>query len=281
MYVMVIRKEQIVILAKNLTKMEETKTEISGIETLPEAKNWLKEIGTTIPIISLFVAFLGIIKTYLFYNHFKIEIGNYIGLSELTSLIIYDIVRILPYTITVALMFTGGEKIITNFKKKADKKVDEKKKVNTPKKVDENELVNNIALILGLLFIVALLAYFIYLITKSSSIMVIPMFFLMIASIFIGIKIPHLALLMQILFVGLVLLLFGFLEFEIYDIEHKKYLGTVISTKDNTYITSDSSYYVGKTASFVFIHNKYDSSNTIIPAEEIKLMKIKINEKKK
>lgn len=281
MYVMVIMKEQIVILAKNLTKMEETKTEISGIETLPEAKNWLKEIGTTIPIISLFVAFLGIIKTYLFYNHFKIEIGNYIGLSELTSLIIYDIVRILPYTITVALMFTGGEKIITNFKKKADKKVDEKKKVNTPKKVDENELVNNIALILGLLFIVALLAYFIYLITKSSSIMVIPMFFLMIASIFIGIKIPHLALLMQILFVGLVLLLFGFLEFEIYDIEHKKYLGTVISTKDNTYITSDSSYYVGKTASFVFIHNKYDSSNTIIPAEEIKLMKIKINEKKK
>ena len=107
------------------------------------------------------------------------------------------------------------------------------------------------------------------------------MFFLMIASIFIGIKIPHLALLMQILFVGLVLLLLRFLEFEIYDIEHKKYLGTVISTKDNTYITSDSSYYVGKTASFVFIHNKYDSSNTIIPAEEIKLMKIKINEKKK
>ena len=278
---MVIRKEQIVILAKNLSKMEETKTEISGNETLPEAKNWLKEIGITIPIISLFVAFLGIIKTYLFYNHFQIEIGNYIGLSELTSLIIYDIVRILPYTITVALMFTGGGKIITNFKKKADKKVDEKKKVNTPKKVDENELVNNIALILGLLFIVALLAYFIYLITKSSSIMVIPMFFLMIASIFIGIKIPHLALLMQILFVGLVLLLFGFLEFEIYDIEHKKYLGTVISTKDNTYITSDSSYYVGKTASFVFIHNKYDFSNTIIPAEEIKLMKIKINEKKK
>ena len=279
---MVIRKEQIVILAKNLTKMEETKTEISGNETLPEAKNWLKEIGITIPIISLFVAFLGIIKTYLFYNHFQIEIGNYIGLSELTSLIIYDIVRILPYTITVALMFTGGGKIITNFKKKADKKVDEKKKVNTPKKVDENELVNKIASILGLLFLVALLAYFIYyLITKSSSIMVIPMFFLMIASIFIGIKIPHLALLMQILFVGLVLLLLRFLEFEIYDIEHKKYLGTVISTKDNTYITSDSSYYVGKTASFVFIHNKYDFSNTIIPAEEIKLMKIKINEKKK
>ncbi len=248
--------------------MEETKTETIANETLPVKKNWLKEIGTTIPIISLFVAFLGVIRTYLFYNHFDIQIANYIGLSELTSLIIYDIIRLSPYIVEIFIVSEIGMAFKSYLKKKND----------TDKKVNKTK-----ANITNVISVLVILIFFGYSIFKSQSVfnsmMGMPMLFSLIVFIYLSIKIENIPPFLPLAFVTSFFFFLKTIEFEVYGIEHKKYLGTVISAKDKTYISSDSTYYIGKTASFVFIYNKYDSSNTIIPTAEIKLMKIKINGK--
>ena len=55
------------------------------------------------------------------------------------------------------------------------------------------------------------------------------------------------------------------------------YKGTIVTTKDSTYISTDSSFFIGKTENYVFIHNLRDTSTEIIPSESI----IKISMKMK
>lgn len=154
------------------------------------------------------------------------------------------------------------------------------KKTNIYKKL--NETKGNISkFIWGLGSIITLAVILLWIYNLSFSIMGIPIYFVFMLYIYIITKIPNIPILLGLSFFLLLIFILKSIEIEVNGIENKKYLGTVISTKDNTYNTSDSSYYIGKTASYVFIHNKYDSSNIIIPTEEIKLMIIKINKKSK
>lgn len=49
--------------------------------------------------------------------------------------------------------------------------------------------------------------------------------------------------------------------------------GTIIYTNDSTITVKDRLIYVGKSEKYIFLHNFKDGSNTIIPVNEIKLIK--------
>jgi hypothetical protein len=60
------------------------------------------------------------------------------------------------------------------------------------------------------------------------------------------------------------------------DAVHKgKYNGTTIITQDTTYISSSSSFFIGKTDKFAFIYVAKDSGTIVVPIESIKKMFIK------
>jgi len=67
---------------------------------------------------------------------------------------------------------------------------------------------------------------------------------------------------------------------DIRHVEHGMYKSTIIKTKDSTYISTDSSFFIGKTEKYVFIYNKKDSTTTIIPTESVELITMKINSPK-
>jgi hypothetical protein len=48
-----------------------------------------------------------------------------------------------------------------------------------------------------------------------------------------------------------------------------RYIGTVIKTKDTTYISDSTMFYVGKTKEYYFIYNKKKNNAIIIPDGEI------------
>jgi hypothetical protein len=56
-----------------------------------------------------------------------------------------------------------------------------------------------------------------------------------------------------------------------------KYNGTFIELKDGTtFISNDSIMYIGKTEKYIFIHHRKDTSNDIIPVEDVKKFRIKM-----
>ena len=57
--------------------------------------------------------------------------------------------------------------------------------------------------------------------------------------------------------------------------EQGEYAGTKIYTKDSTYISDSSHFYIGKTQNYYFIHNK-DSSTLVIPEREVTKFDLKI-----
>jgi len=55
---------------------------------------------------------------------------------------------------------------------------------------------------------------------------------------------------------------------DISKVRYGYYMGTKIYTKDSTYISDSSHYYIGKTQNYYFIHNR-DNTNMIIPEREV------------
>lgn len=60
---------------------------------------------------------------------------------------------------------------------------------------------------------------------------------------------------------------------EIKSVMDGKYNGTKIVTDDTTYISSDSSYYIGQTNRFIFIYDK-SKFCTVLPISSIKRLEI-------
>jgi len=63
---------------------------------------------------------------------------------------------------------------------------------------------------------------------------------------------------------------------EVINVRAGRYKGTTIETKDNkSYTSTDSSYFIGKTEKYIFIHNSKDSTNIILPTESVTRMILK------
>jgi len=78
------------------------------------------------------------------------------------------------------------------------------------------------------------------------------------------------------LFLTLIALI-GLSVFEVEQTENGKYKGTIIKTTDNTYLSIETSFFVGKTEKYLFIFNKKDTTTFILPAESVKSILIKEN----
>lgn len=230
----------------------------------------LKRLGTAIPLVSILIIILGVLKQLLYYANFNLPIKYFIGLTELGLLISDDLMIYVPFLLLI--MFLMDLERFRNEKK-------EKKENSKPNKITTFHITYIILPASSIIF------FLIYLYLKSFPILLTFIGFSTVSVVYIVLfKMMDLDYNIEIknnlLLIFFCLLLYYSMfcstAFELINVEDEgKYNGTLIRTADKEYISTDSSFFIGKTEKYVFVYDKKDKSTDIIPTESIKYFKLK------
>ena len=218
---------------------------------------------------SVLIIILALTKQLVYYNKFNIPISYFFGFSEIWLLITDDMF----YLLGIAVVFLWGFDTIR-------KNEQSKLKIGN-KKPDTLGKVFNIVLkviILGYT-VYGIIALFIApdyssKVNGAITALLCTTLFIILLKNNDGSRFNSTGFAMLS---GVIIFMFVTLKinFKIKSVENGKYKGTIIKTADSTYISTDSSFFIGKTEHYVFIYNKKDSSTEVIPAETIIKMKLK------
>jgi uncharacterized integral membrane protein len=230
-------------------------------EIKPEAENkpdtTFKKLTDSIPLFSAAVIILSLIKNFIFFNRYDISIKFYMGISELPLLIAEDLLFIIP----IFFVMVWFDKImIVRFKANQDQQAFF---------VYPRTIIAFIVCLAPVYYFVLKLSY-VSLIVESILIIVLLFNVIIITmrkKVLPFLKNKHMG---PLFFATIFMLLFMFYTtIQITAIDGGKYTGTKIITKDSTYTSTDSSYFIGQTSNYLFFYNKKDKHSTIIPASEV------------
>lgn len=218
-----------------------------------------------LPLFSVISILLALAKFYFYYDAFDINIIPYLTITELSLQVISDLIVFLV-VLTILILFIRimiSPLLIIKHKKFLHLRVMVKIK-NSPKAI---------RILLSYLFLFYLVMTFL----TTSSFAANSLFFLFIIILTIASYIFADMIEKQIKYYYIITLLF----FSILTFEFRKstedsikpnygsYKGTTIKTKDSTYLSTDTSYFIGNTSEFYFIRNRTRRNITIIPQREI------------
>lgn len=230
------------------------------------------KISSILPYLSICILGLSILKQYIFYTYFHIPIHYFLGISDIGFIIMGDIINIILGNVMpiILLQFI--------FLKKLDNVV----------MVDKNiKVVNTISLIvISIILVLTMvldLTYFKDKFYKFIDFLNLMGYIIMLSLALIVLvqksnsrqRMIRVAIIFAIGMAIYSLLYFSLSE--INSVRKGKYSGTIIQTKDSTYISSKTNYFIGKTDKFAFMYNSNDSTSTIIPMAEVKTIKFKYN----
>lgn len=244
----------------------------------------VKNIISHLPLFTVLIIILGIIKQILFYTNFNLPINSFLGLSELGLIISDDLIVYVPVVlIMLSIIFYFPINNKTTIKKGQEilngEEID--KQVKSLKK-DLQRFLLLPRILLGFM-----LTFGIYKITNAVNfyekifVAALLQFFVLFAiivfvqSYFLKHVSRHSSFVALMFFSMLITFLLIGISTEIHKVEKGKYAGTIIKTTDSTYISTDSSYFIGRTEKYLFIYNSKDSSALILPSEAIKSILIK------
>ena len=239
----------------------------------------LGSLSLTLTNVSVLIILFGVIRETMYYNSFNIPIRYFMELSEM-GLVTLDYLPILLLVIGITAFFSLL--INTNFQHSTDKLINRTKGVLRKKillffKKQFSQIRTIVISLIGFFMSVdiAMLIIHNFTITLNAKLMlflamtlIIPIF---VFAFHQGLKRTNVNVILNIFFV-LILLYFSTYK-TLRDISNSnsgKYTGTRIYTDDTVYVSNDSSFYIGKTAKYVFIHDVIKSVNAIIPTEKIK-----------
>lgn len=232
-----------------------------------------KDIGNSIKAATVFILILGFLKHLIYYMNFHVPIKFFFGLSDLWLFLSDDFI----YTAPLAFFWLAFS---SDFKDLTDENIEwtaEEKKQAKREKL--------FAFITTVLIIVIIGATYYFFRTEEYFKRVLLKLAFVYASIFLILfflrkdkrRFFQLGRIFYYSF-GFGILTF-FLAYrtglQIRDVNHSLYKGTIIKTADSTYVSNDSSYFIGKTESFLFIYNSKDTTTDIIPSDLVKEIVIK------
>ena len=229
------------------------------------------------PYLYLLVVIFSLLREAIYYSHFNIEIQDYIGVSELLLPVSNSAITIIGFILfSGTLLWLNGK---FNKKKKRSRLIEQNEKWW---KIFSNEISGVIGVLIG-----GVISY----ITESDEIFIFAvvllglLFVYPILSHFIIKKLkesesknfnPNLLLVPLFLIVALITQV-AFTIGEELQVRKGEYTGTKIYTKDSTYVSDSTHFYIGKTTNFYFIYNKDRKSSTIIPEREVNRFELKEN----
>lgn len=243
-------------------------------------ENYLKKIISYLPILSILISISSYLKNSIYYYSFNVSFKYYISLSELGILIFHDLLFWVPACLISSTIILFGLK---QFRKLPQRTYTTDK----PK-----YLFDRYSDFFGFLLLVIVGFIFALFVNVDKGIgPEFPFWERMLNYSFLLIflmagyttnyikKDEKYPLTYQIIPILTILFLifnfFAVISTDIRDTQFGKFKGTIIQTADSSYISNDSSYFIGKTEKYVFIHNNHDTTNWIIPSESIKRILIK------
>lgn len=230
---------------------------------------FLKRFKEFAPVVSIVIILFGLLNQMFFYSHFGIEIQHYLTVSELilsacNQLLAIIILTLFHAIITHIFALDANQRGVAAL---------EGRMSTNRWKIFRGEIIGFFFNILYILFLV-LNKYdkFLYIGAISMAICLIyPIIIFETKLRFQRLGKPFYAqdfnaIMLSIL---LVFLLFTVTLIDIDRSEKGRYLGTVIKTKDSTYVSDSSHFFIGKTEKFWFIKNRTTKSTVVIPDAEI------------
>ena len=251
---------------------EPTNTEENNAEeTLVELKKpeiLLKKITELLPLFTAVVIVLGLIKNIVYFDRYLIPIKYYMTISELPILIAGDLFLLIPFMLYLLFMIYASATVHKNLNPKLIELEVKKPKIK--------KLLDGIG-ILVILFVIASLFYHFFSASTYAEIMVhLSSVILLIIGVLYLVFADRLKPYLTkggdkiILIACIILFLFTKdIASEIEGVDNGKYKGTKIVTKDSTYISTDTAYFIGQTSNYIFFYNKKDKHSSIIPTSEV------------
>lgn len=234
----------------------------------------LESIGV-LPKLSFIIIIVSLVFHFIYYKNFGLPIKYFMNFSELGVAMSEDLIYVIPIYAGL-LIVTLLNSALGNYLRGAGNKLEIPK---TKTKFYFNPIFLRISImVLVLLQIVLMLS-------KHKGIFLSLDLF---ASIIYGMATYALLSLKDnydsggllgarnYAFISIFILVLGMqLSKSINSVERGKYIGTTITTSDTTYISTDSTYFIGKTEKYVFIYKVRERGTLIIPSELVKQMFIK------
>ncbi len=262
------RKEMLYIeQVKHNQQMEET--------TVQKKQNPLLEGAGVLPRLSIVIIIISLVFHLVYYKHFGLPIKYFMNFSELGIAISDDLVFII-LTYVVLIVFTLLNVKLGKFFERPNTNIKSKE---TKKKLYSDPIFQRMWI--ATLLVIQLLFMFII---KDRSLVVFDLFI----SFIFGSSILNFLLKnddydrggilgnRNYSFISVFVLALSMrLSHDINLVEGGKYKGTIITTSDTTYISNDSTYFIGKTEKYVFVYKVKDSGTLVIPTESVKQMFIK------
>lgn len=225
-----------------------------------------KVLRDSLKELSIALIILGLTRQLIYYGNFKLPIKYFLGLSELWLIISDDLLLLTPF---IFLLIYANQKL-QSIKNEEHQKTELSKLFRNDKIV----LICTLFVFVSILVGFAFSKNFLERLNLGLSLLMLFLF------IFVPYLIPFLNISSKKIFPLFCTILFLILLFykggiDISNTIHGKYIGTKIVTEKNLYISSDTSYFIGKTDKYIFYHNKNRNSNTIIPTELVTEMELK------
>lgn len=220
--------------------------------------NW-KSFKEYIPYLSGLIILLGLIRQMVYYQHYNIEIQNYIGVSELFLAWLNESILFIAVVIMLLLGMKSFLYSESNLRQAFKVRI-----LKTISKVSIGSLAMYILLFAFdisfaletfcfVLFIWCFYAFIVirfesYLFTQLTKLRIFQFIFFSLLFIF---------------------LIYRLTNQSIKNVDKGNYVGTTIYTKDSTYVSDKTHYYIGKTDKFYFVYDKIKKSTLVIPEKEV------------
>jgi len=246
----------------------------TNFEPTENSKNNYLEL---LPLISVLILVIAIIKQVVFYRYFKVPIKYFLNISEIGLLISDDLLTIVPFII---IYFFVNELF---YSWKLD--------LHSTTKLYSNSVQStfgikgklfliffSFAIFISTIFLIRFLdSYLLNLILIPVLIFSFLVILIIVTPAFVLRLIPtqktfNLHLFFLILFTSIL----ANTSIEIKNIVYEnKYEGTAIHTSDTTYISDSASTFIGKTSDFIFMYDKHNKYTNVIPVNSITKMILK------
>lgn len=247
------------------------KSEVVSERTIYEE---IKSLGITIAHITIVIIILGFIYQIIYYGFYKIPIKYFISVSEFGLLVSDEILRIIPFFVLSFGYHIFGKYVSEKYQRLKSFEENERHKKNT---IAIFQLGN-----IGIIITLSLTLLFTSNEISRTKVLGFGMMYIPVAIIIFYTK----AIVNNFSFYQY-FLLFGLFYFigniiintsnDVYYTNNGKYNGTFIHLKDDRcYTSNDTTFFIGKTDKYVFFHNKKDTSNIIIPTDDIKTFILKM-----
>lgn len=230
---------------------------------------FLKRVKEFAPVASIIIIIFGLLRQIFFYAHFGIEIQNYLTLSEL----ILSISKELIVIVIITLFITFQAYVYLHDAKNRINGALSGTHTRNRWRLFRGELIVSFLLIaaiimdfikngetVSILWFTALLVFNLY-----------PIFFFETKLKFQTLNRTFNPLSFNIILISiLVIISLSVMTYmAIKSSEKGQFIGTIIQTKDSTYISDTTHYFIGKTEKFYFIHNQNKKSTLVIPETEV------------